>query len=47
MEKTQQSKEDLVVQVALRAGRIMIENGSEITRVEDTMTRIARNAGVP
>ncbi|GAK48589.1 putative membrane protein [Secundilactobacillus oryzae JCM 18671] len=40
------AQEDLVVQVALRAGRIMIENGSEITRVEDTMTRIAKNAGV-
>lgn len=30
----------------LMAGRIMIESGSEMYRVEDTMRRIAQNAGV-
>lgn len=37
--------DQLILHTALTAGRIMIENGSEIERVEDTMTRIATNAG--
>lgn len=36
----------LVIDTCLLAGRIMIESGSEMYRVEDTITRIARNAGV-
>ena len=35
-----------VLGVCLTAGRLMIEGGSEMYRVEDTMLRIARNAGV-
>lgn len=35
-----------VQQVCLTAGKLMIEGGSEMYRVEDTMLRIARNAGV-
>lgn len=35
-----------VLDVCLMAGRLMIEGGSEMYRVEDTMLRIARNAGV-
>ncbi|WCJ47270.1 threonine/serine exporter family protein [Levilactobacillus brevis] len=41
----QKKRDQLILHTALTAGRIMIENGSEIERVEDTMTRIARNAG--
>ena len=35
-----------VIDICLTAGRLMIEGGSEMYRVEDTMMRIARNAGV-
>lgn len=35
-----------VLDVCLTAGRLMIEGGSEMYRVEDTMLRIARNAGI-
>ncbi|WP_261809797.1 threonine/serine exporter family protein [Levilactobacillus humaensis] len=41
----QKKRDQLILHTALTAGRIMIENGSEIERVEDTMTRIAHNAG--
>ncbi|GAW99289.1 threonine/serine exporter family protein [Secundilactobacillus mixtipabuli] len=37
----------LMIKTALHAGRIMIENGSEIARVSDTIRRIAANAGYP
>lgn len=37
----------LVLKTALQAGRIMIQNGSEVARVDDTLTRIAQNAGYP
>ena len=40
-------KMDLLIDTCLMAGRIMIESGSEMYRVEDTITRIAFNAGVP
>lgn len=36
-----------VLDTCLKAGRLMIEGGSEMYRVEDTMIRIATNAGVP
>lgn len=35
----------LVMNTALLAGEILLSNGSEIARVEDTMTRITTNAG--
>lgn len=35
----------LILDTCLLAGRIMMENGSEVYRVEDTMNRIAANAG--
>ncbi|CAM2810590.1 threonine/serine exporter family protein [Fructilactobacillus fructivorans] len=38
---------DLVIKTCMLAGKIMIENGSEMTRVNDTIKRIARNAGMP
>lgn len=38
---------NLTLKTALQAGRIMIENGSEVSRVEDTINRIASNAGFP
>lgn len=37
----------LVLQTTLLAGAILLENGAEIERVEDTMHRIATNAGYP
>lgn len=40
-------KHDLVSSICLLAGKIMMENGSEVYRVEDTMNRIAANAGFP
>lgn len=42
MEKT-----NLVMQTTLLAGAILLENGAEIARVEDTMQRITTNAGYP
>ncbi|MFD2728033.1 threonine/serine exporter family protein [Enterococcus camelliae] len=38
---------DLLMETCLLAGRIMMENGSEVYRVEDTMNRIAKNGGEP
>jgi uncharacterized membrane protein YjjP (DUF1212 family) len=35
-----------VINTCLLAGRIMIENGSEMSRAEDTMKRIALNSGI-
>ncbi|GBG04118.1 threonine/serine exporter family protein [Lactobacillus rodentium] len=35
-----------VLDTCLKAGRLMIQGGSEMYRVEDTMLRIARNAGI-
>lgn len=35
-----------VVEVALQAGSILLENGAEISRVEDTIDRICRHYGV-
>jgi uncharacterized membrane protein YjjP (DUF1212 family) len=43
MSKTNQ----LLLETCLLAGKIMMENGSEVYRVEDTMNRIAKNAGEP
>ena len=34
------------LQLATEAGHILLENGAEISRVEDTMTRIASTYGV-
>lgn len=38
---------ELVLKTCLKAGKIMTESGSEVYRVEDTMSRIAQNAGYP
>jgi len=35
-----------VLDFAMKAGRVLLENGAEITRVEDTMQRIAKAFGV-
>ncbi|MGM0213040.1 threonine/serine exporter family protein [Enterococcus sp. AZ109] len=42
----QQSYAQLVLITCLKAGKIMMESGSEVYRVEDTMKRIAKNAGL-
>ena len=39
--------EKLIKDVVMMAGRILLESGAEGTRVEDTMTRIARKLGYP
>ncbi|WP_122646686.1 threonine/serine exporter family protein [Enterococcus mediterraneensis] len=39
------TKQELLLDTCLLAGKIMMENGSEVYRVEDTMNRIATNAG--
>ncbi|RRK10745.1 threonine/serine exporter [Lactiplantibacillus garii] len=41
------SKTTVMLQTTLLAGAILLENGAEIERVEDTMHRIASNAGYP
>jgi len=38
---------DEIIQVCLLAGKIMLQNGGETYRVEDTMTRIAASYGIP
>lgn len=43
---TRPKKQVSVINACLLAGRILIENGSEMTRVIDTMQRIAHNAGI-
>lgn len=42
----QQNYSQLVLNTCLKAGKIMMESGSEVYRVEDTMKRIAINAGL-
>ncbi|USS93942.1 threonine/serine exporter family protein [Fructilactobacillus ixorae] len=44
--KKTQSYKNKVVQTCLLAGKILIENGSELNRVSDTIKRIAMNAGL-
>ncbi len=36
----------LVMELALQAGHLLLENGAEIFRVEDTMDRICHHYGV-
>lgn len=40
------TKANLVIDTVLLAGKIMIENGADMARVDDTLNRIARNAGI-
>ncbi|MHC5249447.1 threonine/serine exporter family protein [Enterococcus sp. LJL90] len=44
---TEAQMQNLILRTCLLAGRIMTESGSEAYRVEDTMQRIATNAGEP
>lgn len=41
----EKKRSKLVVETCLLAGKIMIENGSEMVRVTDTIERICQNAG--
>lgn len=36
-----------IVDLCLLAGKIMLQNGAETYRVEDTMTRMAASLGFP
>lgn len=42
----QENYDHLVLNTCVLAGRIMIESGSEMSRVNDTIMRIAQNAGL-
>ncbi len=46
MEQTEQVRQRDVLLVALKAGKILLENGAEIFRVEDTVYRICRYYGL-
>lgn len=47
MEKDESRQDDHeVLEAAMEAGHILLENGAEIARVEETMERICRNFGV-
>lgn len=47
MGKTESSRKDYeVLEAAMAAGHILLENGAEIARVEETMERICRHFGV-
>ena len=41
------ASKELLLETCLLAGKIMMESGSEVYRVEDTMNRIAANANEP
>lgn len=41
-----EERQSEVISACLLAGRILVENGSEISRAVDTMQRIAKNAGM-
>ncbi|MGC3601866.1 threonine/serine exporter family protein, partial [Enterococcus faecalis] len=40
-------RKQLIFDTCILAGKIMLESGSEVFRTEDTITRIAANAGEP
>lgn len=42
----EESSEKEIVELALQAGHLLLENGAEISRVEDTMERICSHYGV-
>lgn len=42
----EESREKVVMEAALQAGHLLLENGAEISRVEETMERICRYYGV-
>lgn len=46
METMNEGNVSVVLEVAIKAGRLLIENGAEISRVEDIMERIAAHYGV-
>lgn len=35
-----------IMEIAMRAGHILLENGAEISRVEETIDRICRHYGI-
>ena len=46
MKKDESRQDDNeVLEAAMEAGHILLENGAEIARVEETMERICRNFG--
>ena len=47
MEKKEKKQEEILIyDVAMEAGRILLQNGAEISRVEETMDRICKYYGV-
>ena len=47
MSETQMSEKEMIIKTCLIAVKVMMANGSEVYRVEDTMNRIAKSAGEP
>ena len=43
---TERTHVDRVIDVAMLAGALLIQSGSEIYRVEDTLIRIAHSQGI-
>ena len=39
-------RDELAMEVVLTAGKLMIESGADMARVDDTMYRLAKNAGI-
>ncbi len=37
-------RDELAMEVVLTAGKLMIESGADMARVDDTMYRLAKNA---
>lgn len=46
MKKEEYGQDHRVLEAAMTAGHILLENGAEISRVEETMERISRHFGV-
>ena len=41
-----EEQKEKIMEIAMRAGHILLENGAEISRVEETIDRICRHYGI-
>lgn len=46
MDKMEREEKQMIMEAAMRAGHILLENGAEISRVEETIDRICRHYGI-
>ena len=44
--KESENQKEQIMEIAMRAGHILLENGAEISRVEETIDRICRHYGI-